>query len=359
MWPMRTVGIPKTSISTKALTAAGLLVVAWALFGCTDSADTSSSQVPADSEGADSEGADSESGDPQVAIVNLNVLHGNQIAVPECDNVAELADNCAAPDRIQILSDLVNSDCPDIVTLQEVDIRIEELLNEALPQMCDGAYSLHLLAEQSVSLGIDREAILTTLPVTDETLLDLPAIPWSAHHVVLESDLGQIDLITTHLASGSNNPLCSESDCPAVCSPTDDVRVCGAKQILEHLESSGGENLWVVTGDLNAQPGEPAHEVFVNSGFADSMLSAGNDECSPSVPEGCTGGRSELDLTDPSKTTTNRIDYILVKDSEACAVRHDESSAAGWANEPAEPVGTSGVVWASDHSGVRATLRCE
>lgn len=299
---------------------------------------------------------DTAAGGPAISVVSLNVLHGHPLGAPECaDN-----DQCAAPDRIDLLAGhLEAAGCPEIVTLQEVDERIEELVTGALPEVCGGAYAPHLLADPAVSLGIDREMVLTTLPVHEETLLDLPAFPWSAHHVVLDSPLGDIDLVTTHLASGSNNPPCSDSDdCQPPCGDRDDARLCGARMILDHLQRHGGEGVWVVTGDLNAGPGEPARQLFLDAGFADAYLAAGNPECAPETAAGCTGGRSETDLDDPAATGTERIDYILVRNGADCAVPIDAGDAGGWADQPAEPVTTGGPVWVSDHNGVRATLRC-
>ncbi|MFV0317751.1 MAG: endonuclease/exonuclease/phosphatase family protein [Microthrixaceae bacterium] len=306
-------------------------------------------------DGAAEDAASPDDDEPAVQIASLNVLHGNPIAAPEC---AE-SDQCGAPDRVALLMrHIEESGCPQVVTLQEVDTRMEELIDAALPEVCDGAYTSSLLADQAVSLGIDREMILTTLSIESETLLDLPTVPWSAHHAVIDSPLGPIDLVTTHLASGSNNPLCTETECAPVCEPTDDARLCGARQIVDHLESAGGNALQIVTGDLNERPGEAAHQLFLDAGFADAWAQARMSECEESGDEGCTSGLSSEDLTDPVAQTESRIDYILVKPSPECAVNLSEQDVSGWANEPADPVGQSGIVWVSDHTGLIATIAC-
>lgn len=292
---------------------------------------------------------------PSVRIATLNVLHGNPIAVPDCAQ----DDQCGAPDRVELLMrHIAESRCPEIVTLQEVDTRIEQLIDSALPALCDGTYSSSLLADPDVSLGIDREMVLTSLPIESDTLLDLPAVPWSAHHARISSPIGPIDLVTTHLASGSNNPACVDTDCPAICAPQDDARLCGARQILRHLDAAGGDALHVITGDLNARPGEPTHRLFVDAGYADAYAEAGNPECSRNDRSGCTSGRSELELTDPGATTDSRIDYVLVRSSPGCTVGFGAHDVSGWADRPAEPVGPSGIVFVSDHSGVIATVAC-
>lgn len=319
--------------------------------------DTSGDTAPDNTEG-DGAADDAESpGDdvPAVQIANLNVLHGHPIPAPECAET----DQCGAPDRVALLMrQIEQSDCPQIVTLQEVDTRMEELIDAALPEVCDGAYTSSLLADQAVSLGIDREMILTTLPIESETLLDLPTVPWSAHQASIDSSLGPIDLVTTHLASGSNNPLCTETECAPVCEPTDDAKLCGARQIVDHLESAGGDGLHIVTGDLNERPGEVVHQLFLDAGFADAWAEAGKPECEKPGDDGCTSGLSSEDLTDPGAKTESRIDYILVKPSPDCAVDFSDEDVGGWANEPADPVGESGIVWVSDHTGLIATIAC-
>ncbi len=289
-----------------------------------------------------------------VHIVNLNVLHGNPLGSP-CDP----GDQCGAVDRIDLLSShIARADCPEIVTLQEVDELIEELLTAEVPDLCDGSYDMRILPDPAVSLGIDREVVLTSLEVVDEVLLDLPAFPWSAHHVALESPLGPLDLVTTHLASGANNPGCAEADCMPPCADDDDARTCGARLILDHLDTEGGEGLHLVTGDFNAEPGDPAHQLALDAGFVDAHVAAGNPECGPRQPSSCTSGRSESDLGDPSATSGTRIDYILVRDSTTCVAVFDPDLTGGWANEPVEPTGASGVVWVSDHDGVQAGISC-
>ncbi len=324
---------------------------------CTDSAGESTDELPAETsaDAQQADGNDTDATPAAVTVANLNVLHGHPIPAPECAD----SDQCGAPDRVTLLMrHIEESDCPEIVTLQEVDTRMEELITAALPRVCEAAYASSLLADPAVSLGIDREMILSTLPIASETLLDLPTVPWSAHHAVIDSPLGPIDLVTTHLASGSNNPRCTETECAAVCRPTDDAKLCGARQIVDHLETNGGDGLHMVTGDLNDRPGEAAHKLFLDAGFADAWVQAGRPECEAPGDKGCTSGLSSEDLTDESAQTSSRIDYILVKSAPECSVEFAAQDVSGWANEPAEPVGESGIVWASDHTGLVATIGC-
>lgn len=297
---------------------------------------------------------DTEDASPSIRVATLNVLHGNELAGIECS----ADDQCHAPDRVQILGRHISATCPEVVTLQEVDTYMEELIRAAASGLCGGRYAVHLLADQEVTLGIDQQLVLSMLPVQSEQLLDLPAVPWAAHHLVLAAPWGPVDLVTTHLASGVNNPRCAEIACPPVCGPDDDTRTCGARQIIDHLESVGGAGVWVVTGDLNAEPGESGQQEFLDAGFRDPVTVARLPECATTQPTWCTSGRDALDLGDPAAVTSERIDFILVRSGTDCAVEPGPDDVHPFAHEPVEPVGSAGLVWASDHDGVALTIGC-
>ncbi|MGB3635529.1 MAG: endonuclease/exonuclease/phosphatase family protein [Rubrobacteraceae bacterium] len=56
-----------------------------------------------------------------------------------------------------------------------------------------------------------------------------------------------------------------------------DARRQGAKLIVRRLEELVDENLPVlITGDFNADPGSPVHQIFTEAGFGDAHLLAGN-----------------------------------------------------------------------------------
>lgn len=304
-----------------------------------------------------------------ITIANLNILHGS-IWGADCDLTS---DNCDAPGRVEIAARHIEaSGCPDVVTLQEVDLRVRDLLAAALDGLCEGVYTLSVYTVPSVSINVDMEGILTKLPVIDEYLLDLPAFPWSAHHVALDSGLGRVDLVTTHLASSAMNPPCLPGLCPPYCPPlSEDVKTCGARQILHYLGTSvPPDSVHIVTGDFNAEPGHIVYELFTaETFFADTHRLAGNPECSPGAAPGCTsGGRGEPDgLYDPAALSSEeRIDYIMVRGHAGCAVVVDtaadlDTDAVGtgtWADLPADPPGSGGLGWASDHSGNQADIHC-
>lgn len=336
-----------------------LCVTVLVLAGCREAEPIPPVPAPPTQSGGDLTGED-------LTVANLNVLHGHPLGA-DC---AIGTDNCDAPGRVDVALRHVEAlDCPDVVTLQEVDTRVHAVLAGAVPEICGGAYTLHLLRDDSVSLGIDQEAVLSRLPVLEERLLDLPAFPWSAHHVVLDSGLGRVDLVTTHLASGANNPVCWLADCPPHCATLDTAQVCGARVVLRYLATAvtpGGVH--VVTGDLNDEPVGPVHALFIENGFADAHLVAGNPECGPDARLSCTGGgRGEPHgLYDPRALNVERIDYIMVRGAVGCPVvldtfedlDGDGVATGGWANLPIDPAGNAGLLWASDHSGVQADLHC-
>ena len=115
---------------------------------------------------------------------------------------------------------------------------------------------------------------------------------------------------------------------------------------------------WIVGGDLNAKPGEPAIAALLGGGFTDTHLAAGNPECNTTSGAQCTSGRVDdalTDMTDPSSRQSERIDYLFVGGRRACkAVKPTGLFNA----QPATP-GPDRLVFPADHTGVEATLSCE
>ncbi len=293
--------------------------------------------------------------DPTLSVVNINVLHGIV-----CD---EDSDNCSAPERIALfLQQLDDSGCPDLVTVQEVNPIILELFEEGLPDTCDGAYEVVWHDDD----GVDRELVLSQLPVVDSELARLAGPLRTAFWVRVESDLGVVDLVTTHLASSSDNTDCNPETCPPPCSPDTTVKVCQAIQLADFLEAKrdpGGISL--LTGDLNSTVGEPTIDVIADRGWIDTHIEAGNPECDPDTGEECTGGRDGEgldDLTDPDSTQEHRIDYIWLVPPSSCDPDFDRTEgglSTGLFNAEPEPDGPSGLAFPSDHTGVALVLACQ
>jgi Endonuclease/Exonuclease/phosphatase family len=287
---------------------------------------------------------------PPVRVVTLNLLHGF-FCPPETDA-------CQAPDRVRIFTDLIEAaDCPDLVGLQEIGARLEELLAPAVATLCDGEYTI---AWKGGEPAIDREMILTRLPVVDQGYLDIANFPWEAYWVRAESAQGPVDFLTTHFASSSNNPPCAPDLCPPICPTGTVTNECHALEVVDFFgRQPPGAALSIASGDLNAVPGSPTVATLLDAGFVDAWLEAGNAECDPATHRGCTGGGRQPEPFVGMNTAEGpgydeRIDYVLVRPGDECDLAVD---AEPFAAEPrAEPL--NGMWWPADHAGVLAELSC-
>jgi endonuclease/exonuclease/phosphatase family metal-dependent hydrolase len=284
-----------------------------------------------------------------VRVVTLNLLHG-VYCPPDTDS-------CHAPDRVELFAGLLEeADCPDLVGLQEIGARLEELLPPALARVCDGDYRI---AWQSVESG-DREMVLTRLRVLDEGYLDIANVPWEAYWVRVDSSQGPVDFLTAHFASSVNNPPCAPDVCPPICADGISTNQCHAVEVVDFFDRRpDGARLSITAGDLNATPDSPTLVTVTEAGFVDAWLASGEAECDPATNLGCTGGGSRpgpfvgMDTPD-GPGYDERIDYVLVRPGPGCTLR---AEAEGFAATPrAEPL--NGLWWPSDHAGVMAALRC-
>ena len=345
-----------------------------------------------------------------VEIANLNILHGFACDPPTPDD----GDQCRVADRIDLLLDhIVDSGCPDVVTLQEnvvnefVQTSATEtkgplestvaLIEAGLPSLAQACgFEYHVVFDPEGATaggaprGIDEELILTRYPALDAgvTLLYSALDPFFSRHVLyarIDHPIGPVDVYTTHLASSSDagSAPCGATiifpvACPAECEAfVDTVRECQAKQLAMLVEATHDvATPAFITGDFNAEPDSNEYAEFTSRGWADSHLAAGNGECDPATGENCTSGRDEVggDLEDPALNLDARIDYIFVvpPDEESrCSgrlVRHTNphfpfASTGLFAAEPNPFAPSCGpepdaICWASDHSGNLANLTC-
>jgi endonuclease/exonuclease/phosphatase family metal-dependent hydrolase len=282
-----------------------------------------------------------------VHVVSQNLLHGIACA-PE-------SDGCDLPGRITLFArQLDEGGCPDLVSIQEANERTVSLLGDALPAVCDGGYEI----VSDDDAGLDREVVLTTLPVLGTRRIRLAGPLRTALWVRVAGDVGVVDFVSSHLASSSDDRPCDAATCPPPCSVEEMVNACQARQLAELAEEvAGDDSVVVIGGDLNARPGEPAVEILLDAGFTDTHLAAGNPECDPATGEQCTSGRVDddlVDLTNPSSRQAERIDYLLVGGPRECTV----VGPTGLFNaEPASP-SVDRLVFPSDHTGVQTTLDC-
>ncbi len=288
-------------------------------------------------------------------MVSLNVLHGLPLA-GSCDADT---DHCRAPERLALLWDAIESEaaCPDVVALQEIGPRQEELVPDQVPALCDGRYQLLFSAEASP----DQEMILTSLPVLDDAFVDLSGFPWTGHWARLDTPAGPVDVFATHFASSALNPDCG-ADPLAVCSPACPEGIetgsCNAIEALAWLDDrAAGAALQLLVGDLNKPIDHPRIARLTDAGFADAWLLAGNPECDPASGAGCTccvRGETDLDGLDLAEQTFDaRIDYVLARPRAGCELTVDR--AEQFLVGPLDPA-TTGLVWFSDHHGILVTV---
>ena len=285
---------------------------------------------------------------PRVRVVSQNLLHGI-----DCPSAS---DRCDLPGRVALFVRQLDEDgCPDVVGIQEVNERSVALLKTDTARVCRGRYTMVWDDDP----GLDRETILTTLPVLGSRRMHLPGPVRTALWVRVAAQVGVVDFVTSHLASGSDDRPCDRTTCPPPCQPGDRLNACQARQLVAVAkEVAQDDAVLIVGGDLNATVQQPAVAAFLDGGFTDTHLAGGNPECDRATGAQCTSGRADdslADLTNPASRQSQRIDYLFVGGSRRCSVVQP----TGLFNaQPATP-GPDGIVFPSDHTGVEATLACE
>jgi endonuclease/exonuclease/phosphatase family metal-dependent hydrolase len=283
-----------------------------------------------------------------VRFVSQNILHGSACE-PDTNN-------CALPQRIELFArQLQDGGCPHLVGLQEVNVRIVEALEKELPGVCDGRYKI----VNDGDPGNDREVVLSTLPVLGSRRERLAGPLRTAYWVRVASDVGMIEFVTTHLASGSDDRPCDATNCPPPCQSSDMFGHCQARQVVKLVEDVADPNAVVIIGgDLNAEPDEPTIAAIRDAGYQDTHLLAGNAECNTATGEQCTSGRIDDALTDmrnPASKQSERIDYLWIGGRKGCAV----VSPTGLFNGEPAVSGPGGLAFPADHTGVQAAVECE
>ena len=261
-----------------------------------------------------------------VSIVTLNLLHG--LFCP-----AE-TDSCQAPDRVQLFGEwLERVGCPDLVGIQEVGARLEELLTPAVPTWCDGDYEIAWADECDARPGDGADA-----PADRRTgcarhrqravggvlgARDVAAGPGRLPHRALR----RAAATTRRVIRGA---------CPPACPTGITTNECHGIEVADFLTAKKGAALTVVGGDLNATPDEPAVTHLRDAGFVDAWLKAGRPECDATHRAGCTAGGTAPDPwvgmnTQEGAGFDERIDYVWVKPGKGCTLR---TTAKGIATTP-------------------------
>lgn len=341
---------------------------------------------------------------PSVTLANLNILHGFNCDPPESGG----GDQCRVSERVALLTEhLIAEGCPDLVTLQEVINRefaptaqgqpvqsILVLIEAELPNLAAACgFTYQMVYEPLLTVAIsetDEELILSRYPVlqTGTRILYGPLyneITGSlifARHVLyarIDHPSGEVDVYTTHLASGSDfaSSICVSDFCPMECNSDDTARACQAEQLALYVEQTrGANNLALISGDFNAVPGSSEYLSMTNRGWLDSHLADAQPECDSTSGTGCTSGResSAQAIENRALNVDKRIDYIFValpQENDTCVAAMENgrrgtygiTDAGLFAAEPNPFVAACGsppdaVCWVSDHSGNQARLTC-
>jgi endonuclease/exonuclease/phosphatase family metal-dependent hydrolase len=289
-----------------------------------------------------------------VTVVAQNLLHGLACA-PETDR-------CRIGPRVALFArQLQQAGCPQVVSVEESDPVMDGFLSSevaravgGVPQLCGGHYRIVGLGDPAS----DREVVLTTLPVLGEGRHRLAGPLRDALWVRVDAAIGPLDVVATHLASGSDDRPCDRATCPPPCRPHDSLKTCQGREAVEYLiRRMSTRSVGVLMGDMNAKPGEPTIRAITARGAVDTYVAAGDPPCDPATGAGCTSGRVDTDLsglTDPTARQSERIDDVFLVTPRRCRV---EPPTGLFAAQPASPP-LDGLVFASDHTGVQAKISC-
>jgi endonuclease/exonuclease/phosphatase family metal-dependent hydrolase len=262
-----------------------------------------------------------------VTVANLNVLHGLN-----CDFVATR--HCRVNDRSILLFQWVQAvGCPDVITFQEIFRPWNELIAGYQEIACPFVYSR---AFQQTGIGVDDQIILSRFPIVDQEVMLLYRNFRSVTFARIDHPIGPLDVFTTHLAASSDagNDPC-EGDCPPACAMAGaiTVRDCQAVQMAQYIEARHDiDGPAIASGDFNAEPGSFIYRQFVDRGWSDVYLAAGNPECDPQTGIGCTSGRDDQSLSDlqsRDSKESERIDFIFAIPPPAGTSCIPEIEAAG------------------------------
>lgn len=317
--------------------------------------------------GGDDDGG-SETVGPDLTVASLNILHGLQCPTE--------TDQCRVQDRVDLFFRWVTSaGCPDVVAVQEVlGERVAGLIDEDAAVACPFPY-------RKVS-QVFQMVILSRYEAESTSSVVLHGGIRMVSHARLNHPLGLVDVFTTHLAAGidrGSDPCGPECPEECVAAGAQSNRDCQAVQVVDFVRRTHDlPTPAIITGDFNARPDTFVYRYFIEAGWADAYLAAGNPECAPATGVGCTSGREDEDLSDlesPEDGTDHRIDYAFVIPPAAeeipCEPAIDSAedddgdgfATQIFANDPnpfADGCGPlpDAICWPSDHKGMQVDVNC-
>ena len=250
-----------------------------------------------------------------------------------------------------IFAELVEqAGCPDLIGLQEIGTRLEQLIPPMVETLCDGGYTIAWQAAASP----DREMVLSRLPIVERGYLDIANFPWEAYWVRVDTPSGPVDFLTTHFASSSNNPDCQPGRCPPVCCDGHLDQPVQRGRGRRLLPATPGEAVAVDRGRRPERGTRVATlTTLTDAGFRDAWLESGRPECDPATHVGCTGGG---DAPEPFVGMDTERGRGLRRSHRLCAgatgrrIVMSTLEVAGFADKPrSSPL--NGMFWPADHAG--------
>ena len=163
--------------------------------------------------------------------------------------------------------------------------------------------------------------------------LDTRQILWAR----VATGCGDLDLFTSHLA----HHLSSQTE------TIQSLQMADGLATIDRLATPGAlPDVYV--GDFNTTEGSPVHQAATGAGFVDTYRA---------VEPTAAGHTSSQDITSPTATVGQRIDYVFARPgSTPLALADAEVIGDQPAPLPGGPLGA--VVWPSDHYGVAVSLGC-
>ncbi|HUR79060.1 MAG TPA: endonuclease/exonuclease/phosphatase family protein [Acidimicrobiales bacterium] len=159
---------------------------------------------------------------------------------------------------------------------------------------------------------------------------------------------GALDMFVTHLAHGIT-PL----------STTTKQLQARQTMALVHKWSNPNDALPdVLVGDFNSKPSSAALRTTAAGGLVDTYAVSGAPECQAAGGPGCSGNPytgEETYTKTPTRHMSTRIDFILARPPQGCALRVPMSRMIG--DRPIKRV-DGRYVWPSDHNGFVSQIAC-
>ena len=242
-------------------------------------------------------------------------------------SLSEEADPNAWQERAALNVKTIKRHAPDLIGLQEVENGNLELYQQHFAEyrhVVGNKYAVEpYAAYTSIFWKSSRFELLEAgefwLSRTPDELSNDWGVPYpmGATWVKLRDVTTGFPLLhlNTHLEDGDEGEL---------------SRVEGSKLIVERItQLQAGHIPALVTGDFNCNPDSSTHSIFMENGFTDTYLAAGNQDGKDSTFHGYEGDRYSAHQYSEGRNTFWRIDWILSRDgmqriqTRSCTIVHD------------------------------------